>query len=133
MDVVRQSNKMGFLDFLSKKDASSIPHSDARRMVYLHRLEELKAKLAAEKDQRTKEGMVHSFLEEFFSTFFGVSAKSNMDAIKQIESSVSDPKLSNRATALYKRWTQYRKMGMQLGEAEISEFISSCEEMLQQL
>ena len=121
---------MGFLDFLSKKDVSSIPHNDARRMVYLHRLEELNAKLAAEKDQRTREGMVHSFLEEFFSTFFGVSAKSNMDAIKQIEASVTDQKLSNRATALYKRWSQYRKMGMQLGQEEISSFLSSCQDLV---
>lgn len=120
---------MGLFDFLESKP--SVPQADARRTVYLHRLDSLKDKVAAKEDQAEKEAIIYSFVEEVLRTYFNATAKSGVDVVAQIEASKTPKPAQARATALYKRLVQYKKMGMSLGHAEMQEFVADCRQIIE--
>ncbi len=123
---------MGMLDFL--KPSAGITGSEARKTVYRHRIAQLETGIRSPGGSgKSKEGAVFDFLSEFFEKFFGVARKggSVMDALKKIESSPADVRAKNRANALYRRFVQYEKMGLPVGDVELLNLLSSCRELLE--
>ena len=127
-----ESGPMGMLDFL--KPSVGVTGSDARKTVYRHRIAQLETGIRSPGGTgKSKEGAVFDFLSEFFEKFFGVGRKggSVMEALKKIESSPADVRVKNRADALYKRFVQYEKMGLPVGDVELLNLLSSCRELLE--
>jgi hypothetical protein len=121
---------MALLDFL-KPPAPAVSRRTAKRTVYEMRIKELEAKLSSGLlDERAKQDALLGFLREFLLEFFGVAAKSTMEALAQIEASQTDLRARNRAATLYKSTVQYEKMGIPLGERELKDMLTTLKEIL---
>jgi hypothetical protein len=121
---------MGILDVF-KKPEPAVPLALAERMVYRHRIEELRNRFAYTKlpqEQREKE--TFAFLAEFLKQFFGMDAKTPMEAVSQITNSTTTDAAKSKAAELYKQYSQFERMKMEAGNAQLNKFLLTCIEIL---
>jgi hypothetical protein len=122
---------MGFFDSFFGGQGPAVPHSAARKAVYAHRLSELREKIkSAGLPARARDSMVFGFVIEFLGAFFGADAKGAKDFEAQVEASGANEAARGRAVSLYRRMSQYRSMGMELGKSEADSFLADCGEIL---
>ena len=124
---------MALLDFL-KKPEPTVPQVTAEKTVYRHRIEELRTYFAHTKlPQNEIDKQTYIFLREFFAKFFSMDARTPMEAIAQIQASTVSDEAKTRAIELYKQYSQFERMKITAGNAQLNKFLLACNDILDTL
>jgi len=124
---------MALLDFL-KKPEPTVPQASAEKTVYRHRIEELRQYFAHTKlPQNEIDKQTYIFLREFFAKFFAMDARTPMEAIAQIQASTVSDEAKTRAIELYKQYSQFERMKITAGNAQLNKFLLACNGILDAL
>jgi len=124
---------MAMLDFF-KKPEPTVPQLSAEKTVYRHRVEELRNYFAHTKLPQEKiDGQTYVFLREFFLKFFSMDARTPMEAIAQIQASTASEDAKTRAIELYKQYSQFERMKITAGNAQLNKFLLACNDILDSL
>jgi hypothetical protein len=124
---------MGLLDVF-KKPEPSISQVDAEKTVYRHRIDELRKYFAYTKlPQEDIDAQTYTFLREFYSKFFGMTANTPMEAIGQIQASKTSDQAKAAAIELYKQYSQFENMKITAGNAQLNKFLLACSNILDSL
>jgi hypothetical protein len=121
---------MGILDVFRKPEPN-VPQNLAERMVYRHRTEELRKRFAYTKlSQEEREKEAFAFLGEFLKKFFGMDARSPIEAVAQIQHSAASEDAKSKAMELYKQYSQFERMKMEAGNPQLNKFLLTCIEII---
>jgi len=124
---------MAFLDFI-KKPEPTVPQVTAEKTVYRHRIEELRKYFAHTKlPQNEIDKQTYIFLREFFAKFLGMDAKTPMEAVAQIQASAASEDAKTKAIELYKQYSQFERMKITAGNAQLNKFLLACNDILDAL
>ncbi|MFA5246515.1 MAG: hypothetical protein WC408_01330 [Candidatus Micrarchaeia archaeon] len=125
---------MALLDFL-KKPEPAVSQNAAERLVYKHRVEELRNRFAyTQMPQQQREKETFDFLHEFLKKFFAMDARTPMEAISQIQSSTkASEDAKSKAIELYKQYSQFERMKMEAGNPQLNTFLLTCVDIIDTL
>ena len=124
---------MGFFDSF-KKPEPTVLQAEAEKTVYRHRVEELRSYFAHTKlPQEQIDRQTYEFLREFLLKFFLMDAKTPMEAIAQIQASAASEDAKTRAIELYKQYSQFERMKITAGNAQLNKFMLACNDILDAL
>lgn len=124
---------MAILDFL-KKPEPTVPQVTAEKTVYRHRIGELRDYFAHTKlPQEQIDKQTYEFLREFYKKFLGMDAKTPMEAIAQIQASGASEDAKTKAIELYKQYSQFERMKITAGNAQLNKFLLACTDILDSL
>ena len=124
---------MALLDFL-KKPEPTVSQVTAEKTVYRHRINELRDYFAHTKlPQEQIDAQTYVFLREFFAKFFSMNAKTPMEAIAQIQASTANEESKTRGIELFKQYSQFERMKITAGNAQLNKFLLACNDILDSL